>query len=130
MKKVLGMAIVLSSQLAVADYSSSVDSDTCWDGRTPTGGPCMVVADSKWSTYTEGKFIVTYKNVCNHRIYARFCNERNSGSDDCGASGIAPGNTKGWSTYKANGRYSYNWTGVTKASKDWVCSGKIDGWHD
>ncbi|MGB2246828.1 MAG: hypothetical protein ACPH3N_04120 [Alcanivorax sediminis] len=130
MKKVLGMAILLSSQLAAADYSSSVDSDTCWDGLSNTGSPCMVVADTKWSTHTQGKFIVTYRNVCSQRIYARFCNERNSGSADCGASGILPGSTKGWSTYKANGRYSYNWVGVTKPSKDWVCSGKVSGWND
>lgn len=130
MKKVLGLAVLLSSQLAVADYSSSLDEDTCWDGRTNTGGPCMQVAGDKWSTYTEGKFIVTYRNVCDHRIYARFCNERNNGSEDCGASGISAGGTKSWSTYNANGRYGYNWVGVTKASKDWVCAGKIDGWND
>lgn len=130
MKKGLGLAMVLCSQMAVADYSSSVDSDTCWDGLSPTGGACMVVADTKWSSYTDGKFIVTYRNVCSHRIYARFCNERKSGSADCGASGISAGNTKGWSTYKASGQYSYEWIGATNPSKDWVCSGKVNGWGD
>lgn len=130
MNKALGLAILLFSPLAAADYASSVDNDTCWDGLTNTGGPCMVVADAKWSTHTDGKFIVSYRNVCSHRIYARFCNDRKSGSADCGASGIAPGSTKGWSTYKASGQYRYEWTGATKASKDWVCSGKVNGWGD
>ena len=130
MKGAIALFVLLSSPLAVADYDSSIDADSCWDGRTPTGSPCMVVADSKWSTYTEGKFIVTYRNVCDHRIYARFCNERNTGNADCGAAGIAAGNTKSWSTYKANGKHRYRWIGVTNASKDWVCSGKVDSWND
>ena len=130
MKKLTITALLMASQFAVADYYSSVDDDTCWDGRTSSGGACMVVADTKWSEYSKNRFIVKYKNICNHRIYARFCNERNNGSEDCGASGISPGRTHGWATGNANGRYSYNWIGVGKGSKDWVCAGKVEGWHD
>ena len=130
MKWTLGIATLLASQFAIADYYSSLDEDTCWDGRNSRGGPCMVVHDTKWSQYTEGRFTVTFRNTCNNRIYARFCNERNNGSEDCGASGISAGNTKSWSTSNANGRYSYNWIGVEKGSKDWVGSGKVSNWHD
>ena len=111
MKWTFGIAALLASQFAVADYYSSLDDDTCWDGRNSRGGPCMEVHDTKWSQYTEGRFTVTFRNTCSNRIYARFCNERDNGSEDCGASGISAGNTKSWSTSNANGRYTYNWIG-------------------
>ena len=130
MKWTFGLAALLLPALTLADYYSSVDDDTCWDGKTSRNSPCMVVDNDRWSQYSEGQFIVTYRNVCDHRIYARFCNERKDGTEDCGASGISPGKTKNWSTYRANGRYSYKWIGVTKGSMDWVCSGTVNGWHD
>src|SRR5690606_120631 len=107
MKAIYAALLFATSQLAFADYYSSVDEDTCWDGKTRSGGSCMVVHDTEWSEYTKGRFIVKYKNVCDHRIYASFCNERNNGSEDCGASGIMPGSIKSWATGDANGRYSY-----------------------
>jgi len=124
MKAIYAALLFATSQLAFADYYSSVDEDTCWDGKTSGGGPCMVVHDTEWSEYTQGRFIVKYKNVCDHRIYASFCNERNNGSEDCGASGIMPGSVKSWATGDANGRYSYEWIGVERGSKDWLCNGK------
>lgn len=130
MKRVLTIAIFLITPSAFADYYSSVDDDTCWDGKTSTGGACMVVHETKWSQHSQDRFTVIYRNVCNHRIYARFCNDRKDGSPDCGASGISAGNTKSWSTGNADGRYSYKWVGATQGSKDWVCSGKVPGWND
>ncbi|MEQ3637488.1 hypothetical protein [Alcanivorax sp.] len=130
MKWTIGIATLLASQFAAADYYSSLDDDTCWDARNSGGGPCMVVHNTKWSQYSKGNFIVTYRNSCNNRIYARFCNERKDGSEDCGASGIGAGKTKSWSTSNANGRYSYRSIGVERGSKDWVCSGKVSDWHD
>ena len=47
MKWTLGIATLLASQFAIADYYSSLDEDTCWDGRNSRGGPCMVVHDTK-----------------------------------------------------------------------------------
>ena len=130
MKWTIGIAILLASQFAAADYYSSLDDDTCWDARNSGGARCMVVHNTKWSQYSKGNFIVTYRNSCNNRIYARFCNERKDGSEDCGASGSGAGKTKSWSTSNANGRYSYRSIGVERGSKDWVCSGKVSGWHD
>jgi|TARA_R110002073_G_scaffold84612_8_gene202030 hypothetical protein len=117
------------SGFAHADYRSSVDEDTCWDAKSPSGGSC-ISATSRWSEHTKGKVIAEYTNNCDHRIYLRMCNGRNSGSDDCGASGVAPHSTKSWSTSNATGNYSYNAIGVTQGSKDWVCSGKVSNWHD
>lgn len=130
MKWISSIAVLLITQTAFADYYSSVDNDTCWDGKNSHGGACMVVHDTEWSQYSQDKFIVTYRNTCDHRIYARFCNNRNGGSPECGASGISAGNTKKWATNNASGRYSYKWVGVTQGSKDWVCSGKVSGWNN
>ena len=47
MKWTFGIAALLASQFAVADYYSSLDDDTCWDGRNSRGGPCMEVHDTK-----------------------------------------------------------------------------------
>ncbi len=119
---------MLASQTGlVAGHNNSVDGDGCWDARTNSGGNCMVVQETYWRG---SKFVVKYRNACSYRIYARFCNERRSGSEDCGASGISPGRTKTWYTYEANGRYNYISVGSDIGSKDWVCAGKVRGWGD
>jgi len=128
--KTLLVAIVamLTSQLgALANHSNSLDRDGCWDALTFSGANCLVVHDVYWR---DTKLIVKYRNQCDYRIYTRFCNERRSGSEDCGASGIGPGSIKTWSTYEANGRYNFISVGSDIGSKDWVCSGKISNWSD
>lgn len=129
-KTMVALAAFSCVSLANADYYSSVDEDSCWDGRTSGGGDCVVVDDASWSQYTDGQFKVRYKNICDHRVYVRYCNGRENGSEDCGATGIGAGRTSSWSTYNASGEYSYNWIGVERGSMDWVCSGKVSGWHD
>ena len=122
MSKYLLLTLAFLSPTALASYSSSVDSRGCWDGRTSNGGPCMVVQNTEWTGSNNDRLKVTYYNQCAERIYASFCNERSDGSEDCGASGIRGYKTKTWSTYNANGQYSYEWVGSVKSSADWVCN--------
>ena len=126
-KSLLATFLLTSVSLSYADYYSSIDEDSCWDGRTSTGGDCIVVHETKWSG---DQFIAKYKNICDHRIYIRYCNTRNNGSEDCGASGIGAGRVSSWATYNATGEYHYNWIGVERGSMDWVCAGKVNGWND
>ena len=119
--RTLGLAALLmgSGLSATAAHNDSVDSRGCWDGLDNWGGDCMSVSDSYWRDTT---FYVKYKNSCSYRIYARFCNEKSDGGEDCGADGIRPGAIKTWYTYNANGRYNYNWIGSDNAGQDWNCS--------
>lgn len=70
-------------------------------------------------------------NNCPGRIYIRFCNLRRNGTQDCGADGLAPGRTKVWSTYNAvrPARSGYRYTGSLKGGSDFICAGKVPGWH-
>lgn len=112
---------------AIADHSSSVDSDGCWDAKNRSGGSCISTS-SRWSKYTDDKLIVTYTNECSHRIYITKCNERNNGSWDCGSGGISPGNSTNWNTGDASGAYEWVTVGSDRGSKDWVCAGKHPDW--
>lgn len=118
--------LILSAP-AIASYSSSVDDDGCWDGRNNTGGNCL----SNSSRWNGDAFISTMTNNCSHRIYARFCNQREGGrSPDCGATGIGGYSDHNWRTgLYASGRYRARSIGSAVPSKDWVCAGKIDGWN-
>lgn len=55
-----------------------------------------------------------------------------SGSD-YGATEFRAGRTTYWSTGEGvapTGSTSWEWIGSNKSGSDWVCSGKVDGWHD
>jgi hypothetical protein len=58
------------------------------------------------------------------------CNDKKNGTKDCGSTGLKGGKTTKWSTYNATGEYNWKFVGVVKSSKDWVCAGKVSGWHD
>ena len=75
------------------------------------------------------KAIVKYGNKCDHRIYARYCNEKNNGKWECGADGIRPGGTKVWSTYNASGRTNAKAIGSVEPEKDWVCTDSHQNWR-
>jgi len=119
--------IFIASMVLLSPLSAwAIDEDGCYR----PSNYCISVESSSWKG---NRFTVKYRNNCNSRIYMRFCNERTGGrSADCGASGITPQGTKSWWTTKQNatGRYSYTFTGSTKGSSDWVCSGKVSGWKD
>lgn len=120
---VLTTALLL--QLPLTAAALNADEDGCWDAPSH-----CITASARWSKHNEGKLISEFTNTCRHRLYIRFCNEKNNGSEDCGSSGLKPGKTKKWGTNKATGEYSWRHIGSVTPSKDWVCSGKVRGWHD
>jgi len=80
-------------------HDETLDEDECWDARhdfIDGGGLCFVVVSAVLNE--DDRLKVVYKNTCSNRIYAGFCNARQSGSDDCGSSSVLPGNTKTWTT--------------------------------
>ena len=104
------------------------DEDGCW--RTPPG--CVAITIGQNTFYP---VISRGTNNCGGRVYARFCNEAPglSADGDCGAGGIRDGGTKSWATSKGHeptGRTHWQWVGSTNWIKDWVCTGKVEGWHD
>jgi len=127
MRKTIILSLMVLSSSAYSDYASSVDSDGCWDALNEKGDECVVVDRTKWD---DTKFRVYYKNTCAHRVYARMCNGRKEGNPDCGSSGIQPGDTKQYYTYKASGEYTFITVGAVKPSSDWVCAGRVPNWND
>lgn len=94
-------------------------SQGCWDGLHDFehgSGRCLKEISSKWSGSGNTKLTVMYQNTCNHRIYAKLCNQYKKGGYDCGSDGIKAGSTKSWYTYNATGRYSFMAVGSDKPS--------------
>lgn len=65
-------------------------------------------------------------NICNSRLYIRFCNKLASGADDCGAAGLPPGRTEVWNSSNADDRGIGGWryVGSSRPDNDWLCAGK------
>ncbi|QDZ26848.1 hypothetical protein [Noviherbaspirillum sp. UKPF54] len=80
---------------------------------------CVVVDKTRMH---KDEFTVTYRNNCEGRVYAGFCNMQKDGGADCGADGIRQGGTMSWHTYNATGAYAYKYTGSRKMDYDWVCA--------
>lgn len=110
-------------QVPAAQYYVTPDEDTCWE---PPNW-CLEVDKTRWR---DDNFLVRYRNICEHRLYVKYCNQKKDGSWSCGSTGIGGGRTSTWDTYNASGRYHYRFIGVLKGSNDWVCSGKVRGWND
>lgn len=109
----LGAALATTGALA-----QSIDEDGCWAAHD------CVTGTSEWE---RDNFISRYRNVCDDRVYMKFCNQASAlqSGEDCGASGLRPGGTKVWKTYNdPTGQYAWAWVGSTKPGKDWVCSDK------
>lgn len=104
-------------------YNFTPDKDSCWD---PPGW-CLKIEKTEWK---DNSYYVSYRNVCQHRIYLKYCNEMVNGKWSCGATGIEPGKSGSWSRYKPTGRYVYKITGVVNPYKEWTCSAKVNNWHD
>ena len=104
------------------------DEDGCWE--TPNN--CVSVT-TEWTN--GGDFRTRATNNCGGRIYMRFCHQApglGSGSD-CGQGGVRNGQTESWQTSSGSnptGSSHYQWIGSENPASDWVCSGKVEGWHD
>jgi hypothetical protein len=124
---VINALMILISTSVIADYQDSVDQKGCWDALSTREGQCLYQVSGKMK---DGRAIVKYGNKCEHRIYVRFCNERNNGSWDCGSDGIRGGRTKIWSTGNATGRTNAKAVGSAKPSQDWNCTDLHSNWHE
>ncbi|QIE46599.1 hypothetical protein G5B38_14300 [Pseudohalocynthiibacter aestuariivivens] len=99
------------------------DSDGCYNASG------CVSSSSKWSG---NKLITTIHNKCAGGIYIKVCTRRTKGKPDCGASHVNGRSKYTFSGYNAHssGDARYTWVGSMRSSKDWVCTGKVSGWHD
>ena len=98
----------------------SADQDGCWTGRH-SSGPCL-----EYSTYEkDGKTYFEFSNVCEDRLYISWKAGKSGGADS-----LRGGKTKTTYEYVTGGRVSVKAIGSNKPSNDWVCAGKVSGWHD
>jgi hypothetical protein len=67
---------------------------------------------------------VVYANSCGGRVTVRACNRYPSGNEDCGSIAVANGNSNNWTTTKASGQWTYQYTGSNNSSMDFVCQGR------
>lgn len=113
-----------SSAVFVSDAGAQqADKDGCFVPRRN-----CVAMTGEWK---RNRFVSRYTNNCQGRIYLKFCNYRKGKRPDSGASGVARGRTKAWSTSSgATGRYAAVWVGSMVPSKDWVCAGKVRNWRN
>lgn len=109
------------STLTLGAANVSADSDGCWTGRH-SNGYCLKID----SVYEDGnKTFIELTNQCTDRLYMRWC-----ANDRCGADGLRGGQTKKKYEFVTNARVRAAAIGSKIPSKDWVCSGKYDGWRD
>lgn len=103
--------------------ANAQDSDGCFDASG------CITSTSKWSGST---LVTTIHNSCGNGVYVRVCTRRNKGNPDCGASHVNARGKYTFTGYNAHssGDVRYTWIGSKYASKDWVCSGKVDGFND
>ena len=99
--------------------------NSCWSGYE-NGTGCLVTEEDK---FRGNIYSVKYRNQCERRIYAKYCNLISGDKMDCGASGIAPGKTKIWSTKNGSGQHRQIYTGSLKGSEDFVCANEVSGWN-
>lgn len=110
------LAIAVSGSMPLM----AADSDGCWSGRH-SGGSCL-----EYRTYEKAnKTYFKLTNVCTDRLYMRWCADKS-----CGADSLRAGQTKKKYEYVTSARTMAKAVGSNKPSKDWVCTGKVDDWHD
>ncbi|MXO89233.1 hypothetical protein [Pontixanthobacter aquaemixtae] len=119
-------AAIVASSSASATYSSSLDSDGCWDGKLSANVPCLQIKSHSWSG---DKISVVYENKCPQRIFARACHSQEQGDNgkaDCGFFAVRGSGTAVYYTYHATGDVEYRAVGSTKRSNDWTCVAQRD----
>ncbi|MED5430964.1 MAG: hypothetical protein VX920_01375 [Pseudomonadota bacterium] len=111
----------LFGMVSAAAVTVQADRDGCW--AAPDW--CLQVEDSHW----EGdRFAVRYRNVCEHRLYVKHCNQLKGGRWACEGGAIAPSLASTRDSHDATGSFHYRFVGSLEASRDWVCADKESGW--
>ena len=105
--------------LTVSPVFASND-DGCWSGRH-SRGPCL-----EYNTYEkENKTYVVLNNVCNKRLYVRWCANQKCGSDH-----VAAGKEKKKYEYVTGAYVKVRAIGSEKSSQDWVCADSVSDWRN
>ena len=75
---------------------------------------------------------VWYTNLCEARVYVKACILKYDAKygPSCGSFGVLKGKRGFWDAYNAPRDHSFKVVGSVKGGNDWVCAGKIEGWHD
>ena len=109
------LAILLATAVPFGgDIVLAQDEDGCSKGP----GPGSISTDSKWvSEFGSRRFVATYTNNSDQRIYATFCNQKRDDPTDegyCGSDGIRPGGRTTWAHYEeqTTGEAEIAWVGV------------------
>lgn len=121
------LAILLATAVPFGgDIVLAQDEDGCSKGP----GPGSISTDSKWvSEFGSRRFVATYTNNSDQRIYATFCNQKRDDPTDegyCGSDGIRPGGRTTWAHYEeqTTGEAEIAWVGSRNWMDDWLCSSR------
>ncbi|GAA6129643.1 hypothetical protein [Halopseudomonas sabulinigri] len=104
---------------APAALGFTPDAKGCWNGLN-TQGSCL-----EYSTQEkDGKTYFRLTNVCNERLYMKWC-----ANEFCGADSLRAGQSK--SKYESVTQASTMATAVgsTMPGNDWVCAGRVSDWY-
>ncbi|MFT2092532.1 hypothetical protein [Paraglaciecola sp. 2405UD69-4] len=114
--------VLFSSMLSLGGITlsaSASNDDGCWNGRH-SKGPCL-----EYGSYEQNnKTYIILSNVCNERLYVKWCADLKCGSDH-----IRGGEQKKKYEFVTDAYISVKAIGSKKAKQDWVCSSKVPGWH-
>lgn len=90
----------------------------CWNGRN-TQGSCL-----QYTTHEEdGKTYFRLTNVCNERLYMKWC-----ANDFCGADSLSAGQSKTQYEFVTQASTMAKAVGSTMPGNDWVCAGRVSDW--
>lgn len=120
MKRTLGL-MVGSVGVVVLTTSpvNAQDSRGCWDGRTSYGDSCAEYS----TTRRDNKTYFNIRNICDKRIYVRWC-----AGDKCGVGGIAAWGDRVAYEFATNVTTRVRAVGSTKSSQDWNCRSEYNAW--
>ena len=96
----------------------AADDKGCWSGRHSTGS-CL-----EYNTHVkDNKTYFKLSNICDERLYMRWCAD-----DKCGVDGLRASQTKTKYEYVTNATTKAWAIGSNNPSSDWVCKDRIGGW--
>lgn len=106
------------------DYSQY----SCWNAPVD----CMAVTGAWGDKPVEREkrlYRIQLRNVCERRVYARFCLERAGQKPWCTVDGFQPGQSRSFSANNATGQYRVKYIGVEKGGHDLICP-RPAGWRE
>ena len=119
-------AVADSARSELGEGPQNTDEDSCYKPI----GEC-VTGKTEWKG---DQYFAQFTNNCGGRVVIHYCFEQKDGSrPHCGQTGLGQGKStwpEATSTYNGTGKVRWSWMGVLQGDKDWVCTSKVEGWHD